>query len=98
RATGNISALGESLEALLAVPTAEPLLGVVLVSDGIDNSSPLPERIARTYRRKGIPIHTVTIGSTNEMEDVILENLQVKRAVPNESPTRIAFHLRSPGF
>ena len=96
--TGAVSALADSLEALLAVPTPEPLLGVVLVSDGIDNTSPAPNDIARQYRRKGIPIHTVTVGTTNEMQDVILENVQVKRAVPNEAPTRVAFHLRSPGF
>ncbi len=97
-ATGAVTALAESLEAVLAVPQSEPLLGVVLVSDGIDNASQLPERVARTFRRKGIPIHAVTVGTTNEMRDVILENVQVKRAVPNEAPTRVAMDVRSPGF
>jgi uncharacterized membrane protein len=96
--TGNVTALADSLEALLAVPTPEPLLGVVVISDGIDNVSKLPERAARTYRRKGIPIHSATVGTTNEMKDVILENVQVKRAVPNEAPTRVALDVRSPGF
>jgi uncharacterized membrane protein len=96
--TGAVTALADSLEALLAVPNPEPLLGVVLVSDGIDNVAKFPEHAARTFRRKGIPIHTVTVGTTNEMRDVILENVQVKRAVPNEAPTRVALDLRSPGF
>ena len=97
-ATGALSAVAESLEGLLAVPHNDPLVGVVLVSDGIDNKSKVPESVARSFRRKGIPIHTVTVGTTNEMEDVIVENVQVKRAVPNEAPTRVAVHLRSPGF
>src|SRR5688572_27083055 len=97
-ATGAVSAVAESLEGLLAVPHKDPLIGVVLVSDGIDNKSKVPESVARSFRRKGIPIHTVTVGTTNEMEDVIVENVQVKRAVPNEAPTRVAVHLRSPGF
>ncbi|HEX7862999.1 MAG TPA: glutamine amidotransferase [Verrucomicrobiae bacterium] len=96
--TGAVTALAESMEALLAIPSPDPLIGVVLVSDGIDNTTRLPEKVARTYRRKGIPIHTVTVGTTNDMEDVILENVQVKRAVPNEAPTRLSLHLRSPGF
>lgn len=97
-ATGAVTALADSLESLLAVPSPDPLIGVVLVSDGIDNTSKLPEKVARNFRRKGIPIHTVTVGTTNEMEDVILENVQVKRAVPNEAPTRLSLQLRSPGF
>lgn len=97
-ATGAVTALSESLEHLLTIPESDPLIGVVLVSDGIDNTSKLPESVTRNYRRKGIPIHTVTVGTTNEMEDVILENVQVKRAVPNEAPTRLSLHLRSPGF
>lgn len=96
--TGSVTALADSLEGLLAVPHPDPLMGVILVSDGIDNTSKTPERVARMYRRKGIPIHTVVSGTTNEMQDVILENVQVKRAVPNEAPTRLALQLRSPGF
>lgn len=97
-ATGAVTALADSLENLLAVPNQDPLIGVVLVSDGIDNTSKLPEKVTRNFRRKGIPIHTVTVGTTNDMEDVILDNVQVKRAVPNEAPTRLALHVRSPGF
>ena len=62
-ATGAVSAVAESLEGLLAVPHNDPLVGVVLVSDGIDNKSKVPEAVARSFRRKGIPIHTVTVGT-----------------------------------
>src|SRR5687768_13793508 len=51
--TGAVTALSESMEALLAIPNPDPLIGVVLVSDGIDNTTRLPEKVARTYRRKG---------------------------------------------
>jgi uncharacterized membrane protein len=96
--TGSITALSETLEKVLNLPGDDPLLGVFLVSDGIDDVDRAPERVARLYRRKGIPIHTVTVGTTNDMKDVILENVQVKRAVPNESPTRVALTIRSPGY
>lgn len=96
--TGTVTALSEALETLLALPGEDPLTSVILVSDGIENASENPERMARLYRRKGIPIHTVTVGTTNDMQDVIIDNIQVKRAVPNEAPTRVALALRSPGY
>ncbi len=96
--TGSVTALSQALENVLALPSDDPLTGVVLISDGIENSDKDPERVARLYRRKGIPIHTVTVGTTNDMRDIVLENVQVKRAVPNEAPTRVAVSFRSAGF
>lgn len=96
--TGAVTALVGALEQLLAAPAEDPLTGVVLVSDGIETSAKPVEAVARQFRRKGIPIHTVVTGTTNEMKDVLIENVQVKRAVPNESPTRVTLTLRSPGF
>ncbi len=96
--TGGVTAIADALDELLAAPSDEPLAGVVLCSDGIENSQRDPEAVARLYRRKGIPIHTVTLGTTNEVRDIILENVQVKRAVPDQAPTRVAITLRSFGF
>ena len=96
--TGSVSAIGDALETLLAVPTPDPLTGVVLISDGGETTTKSTEAVARLYKRRGIPIHTLVAGTTNEMKDIVLENVQVKRAVPNEAPTRVAFSLRSPGF
>jgi hypothetical protein len=97
-ATGDATALAEALEGLLAIPRDDPLAGVIVCSDGIENVRRDPEAIAKLYRRKGIPIHTLTVGTTNDMQDVVLENVQVKRAVPNETPTRIGMTLRSLGY
>jgi uncharacterized membrane protein len=96
--TGSVTALVGALEQLLAAPAEDPLTGVLLVSDGIETSAKSTEAVARQFRRKGIPVHTVLTGTTNEMKDVLIENVQVKRAVPNESPTRVTLTLRSPGF
>ena len=96
--TGAVTALASALEQLLALPREEPLAGVVLCSDGIDSAQGDAVAVARTYRRKGIPIHTATFGTRREMRDLVLENVQVKRAVPNQAPTRIGLALRSAGF
>jgi uncharacterized membrane protein len=96
--TGGVTALGNALETLLGVPADEPLAGVVVCSDGIDTTAKAPEAIARTYRRKGIPIYTLTVGTTNEMHDIVVENVRVKRATQSDAPTRVAISLRAPGY
>jgi uncharacterized membrane protein len=96
--TADSTALADALANLLAVPSNDPLTGVVLCSDGIQTGGADPETIARTYRRKGIPIHTMTVGTTNDVRDVIVENVQVRRAVPNEAPTQVKVTLRAPGY
>lgn len=96
--TGSVTELATALENLLAAPTDDPLTGVVLFSDGIETSTRSPEGVARLFHRRGIPIHTVVTGTTNDMKDIVIENVQVKRAVPNQAPTRVVLTLRSTGY
>lgn len=98
RAEGDATGLADALAALLAQPADDPLAGVLVCSDGIENVRRDPEAVARLYHRKGVPIHTLTVGTTNDVQDIILENVQVKRAVPNQAPTRIDVSLRSSGY
>ncbi len=96
--TGSVTELAVALENLLSAPADDPLTGVVLFSDGIETFSRSPESVARQFRRRGIPIYTVVAGTTNDMKDVVIENVQVKRAVPNQAPTRVSLALRSVGY
>ncbi|MBL9175598.1 MAG: hypothetical protein JNL10_18800 [Verrucomicrobiales bacterium] len=97
-ATGSVTALAGALESLLQAPARDPWTSVVLVSDGIDTTLQNPESVARQFRRRGIPIHTVTTGTTNDVQDIVVESVQVRRAVPNESPTRVTMTVRSKGY
>jgi uncharacterized membrane protein len=96
--TGGVTALTDALEGLLAASGDPPLAGVILCSDGIENAGRDPLPVAKAYRRKGLPIHTLTCGTAREMQDILIENVHVKRAVPNQSPTRLGIALRAPGF
>ncbi|MBI5388372.1 MAG: hypothetical protein HZA90_27215 [Verrucomicrobia bacterium] len=96
--TGSVSGLADALESLLGVPRDGPLSGVVLCSDGIENLRADAESVARTFRRKGVPIHTFLSGTTNDVRDIVVENVQVRRAVRSDAPTRLTVSLRSPGF
>ena len=97
-ATGTATGLGDALESLLSLPADDPLAGVLLCSDGIENLRRDPEGVGKLFYRKGIPIHALTVGTTNDSRDIILENIQVKRAVPNQAPTKIGVALRSFGY
>src|SRR5439155_19934519 len=96
--TVGVTALAAALQQLLAAPAEPPLAGVILCSDGIDTANGDVLAVAKSYRRKGIPIYTATFGTAEEPKDIVLENVQVKRAVPNQAPTRIGLTLRAPGF
>ena len=61
------------------VPATDPWTSVVLVSDGIDTTLQPPESVARQYRRRGIPIRTVTTGTTNDVRDIVVDSVQVRR-------------------
>jgi uncharacterized membrane protein len=97
-AQGEVTGLAEALDTLLAAPREDPLLGVLLCSDGIENMRGDAEAMAKLYRRKGIPIHTLAVGTTNDARDIIVENVQVKRAVPNQAPAKVGISLRSRGY
>lgn len=98
RPVGDATGLADALENTLAATSSGPPQAVLLCSDGVETTRRDPVAVARLYRRKGIPIHTVTFGTTNEMRDLILENVQVKRAVPNQSPTKVRVTFRSVGL
>jgi len=97
-ADGNRTSLAQSLEDLAAATAQNPPASVVLLSDGGDNSLQSAEAVAKTFGQRKIPIHTVALGATNEPPDIVLENVQVRRALLNQSTTKAVVTLRSSGF
>ena len=98
QADGPSSGISRALESLLSLPPEEPLTGVLLVSDGIETEGRDPEAAARRLRRHGVKVHTLLSGTTNELKDVRITGLEVRRAVAENAPTRVMVDVRSPGF
>jgi len=97
--TGTATAIASSLESLNTIsPNGGPPTAVILCSDGIETESGDLMALARWHRRKGIPIHTVCVGTTNDMRDIIIENVQIRRPVGSNAPARIIATISSPGF
>lgn len=98
QAEGPSSGLSRALDSLLTLPPEDPLTGVLLVSDGIETEGLDPEAAARRLRRHGLRVHTLLSGTTNELRDVRITGVEVRRAVAEKAPTRVSVDLRSPGF
>lgn len=59
---GNRTALGDALDLHLGAAGNQNLDGVILVSDGRNNSGLDPVEVASGYALRGIPVHTIGIG------------------------------------
>lgn len=96
--TGKVTALAGALDQVLLAAATDPLMGVVLCSDGIENAGQDPLAVARLYRRKGVPIYAATFGTTNRPRDIVVEDVQVKKAILNEAQSRVRVTIASAGF
>ena len=80
---GNATRLGESLAGVLRETSSLPLGGVVVFSDGADNSNGLDRGLMAEIRQRRIPIHTVGVGRTEIPYDVEVTDVAVSsRALP----------------
>ena len=94
-------ASGKSPRTNLAEPLTDvadridPLLGVVLISDGDWNEGPPPVDAASRLRTKGIPIFTVVSGSPTRLPDIELISAEVPTFSAAGKPVRIPITIES---
>jgi uncharacterized membrane protein len=82
-AQGHATRLGEAVAGVLRETSSLPLGGVVVFSDGADNSNGLDRGLMSEIRQRRIPIHTVGVGRTEIPYDVELTDVAVSsRALP----------------
>lgn len=89
-----VGALGMLLDRVEEAP-----IGVICVSDGADQSDLESLRsTSKRFARQRIPIHTLTVGNTNEPPDIALEEIRVRRVVPDQARVMASVVMRSTGF
>lgn len=71
------------------------LMGVVVISDGDWNDGPPPVDAATRLRMRGVPIFTVTVGSSRKLPDIELLTLDLPTFATLGKPVRIPFTLQS---
>jgi uncharacterized membrane protein len=79
--TGSQTRLGQALDRARAELSTVPLAGLVVFTDGADNSeAPLTESTLQ-LRSRGIPVHTVGVGRESFDRDIEITRVEAPRAV-----------------
>ncbi len=96
--SGTGSAIGQALEAVADQLDGLPLGGVVLVSDGADNSNSDPIIAARQLGNRQIPVFTVGVGQEDIPLDIGIVDVSAARTVLEGSVFTVTAALRHQGF
>lgn len=92
------SHLGEAIEGAQRDLESVPLSGIVVVSDGADNSNtPLADRLA-TLRAKSVPVFTVGVGAERFEKDIEVRRVEVARSVLQGSTLVADVMIRQRGY
>jgi uncharacterized membrane protein len=73
-ATNPATAIGDALREVLNRKRGQPLAGVLLVTDGANNSGSPPREFVGLYRQEGVPLYAYGAGIT-QPRDIIVANL-----------------------
>ncbi|MDD4789529.1 MAG: hypothetical protein PHO07_20365, partial [Pirellulales bacterium] len=88
RPTGRETRLGQALVELIRQREAEPVAGIVVLSDGGQNAGVLPQAAVEMARQAGLPIYTVGLGATEQPVNVRVYRIEaVPRAFPGDPLT-----------
>jgi hypothetical protein len=95
---GSATGLGESLADALAAHRGQPLAGVLLVTDGRNNSGQDPRSVAAAAGREGIPIVSLAVGTPEGPRNVRLAGVEVSPVVFQHDPSPLAVLVESRGL
>ncbi|MYE98750.1 MAG: VWA domain-containing protein [Gammaproteobacteria bacterium] len=96
--SGTGSAIGQALEAVADQLDGLPLGGLVLVSDGADNSNVDPLIAAQEFGNSRIPVFTVGVGQEDIPLDIGIVDVSAARTVLEGSVFTVSAALRHQGF
>ena len=96
--SGTGSAIGQALETVADQLDGLPLGGLVLVSDGADNSNVDPLIAAQEFGNRQIPVFTVGVGQEDIPLDIGIVDVSAARTVLEGSVFTVSASLRHQGF
>jgi len=68
------TAIGDAIREVLNRKRGQPVAGVVLVTDGVNNSGSQPREVAALARQENMPLYLYGVGITSP-RDIIIQNL-----------------------
>jgi hypothetical protein len=97
RATMNTTAIGDSVREVLERERGQPLAGIVLVTDGGNNSGSPPLEAAEEAKREGVPIFTYGVGITSP-RDIIVSKVSAPEIAFEKDDVAVTVQLRGQGL
>ncbi|MCH8291318.1 hypothetical protein IH992_09485 [Candidatus Poribacteria bacterium] len=97
-ATGESTNIPASLNEALDDLQGVPLAGAVIFSDGADGSGEDITRLGMRMRDRKLPVHTVGIGSAEEMIDLEVVKIDAPRTAEEDFPVEIWVTVRRKGY
>ncbi len=96
-ATNSATAIGDAVREVINRKRGQPLAGIVLVTDGANNSGSSPREAAALARQEGAPLYVYGVGITSP-RDIIVGNLFAPDVtfVKDEAPVTV--RVRSQGL
>ncbi|QDS99430.1 hypothetical protein [Adhaeretor mobilis] len=95
---GPTTNLGDVLADALEDASRKPLVGVVVISDGVNNSGVAPADLTEMAQANEVPIYTVGLGSTRPRTNLRLQELAAPpRAYPDDK-TKVRAIVHAEGF
>jgi hypothetical protein len=97
KADSPATALGDALREVMNRKRGQPLAGIVLVTDGANNSGSQPREIAGALRQEGVPLYVYGVGITSP-RDVIVANLFAPDTTFVKDEATVTVRVRSQGL
>ncbi|MEO1995323.1 MAG: hypothetical protein ABGZ17_08610, partial [Planctomycetaceae bacterium] len=95
---GQISDLGQILDAAISSPENQNVLGVVLLTDGRDNSDADPIAAGARLAQISAPVYPVIIGTSSRPKDLSVAVLDYPQTVFHDDQAVLAATLNTAGF
>jgi hypothetical protein len=96
-ATNPVTAIGDTLREVMNRKRGQPLAGVLLVTDGANNSGSQPREAAALLRQEGVPLYIYGVGITSP-RDIIVGNLFAPDVTFVKDEVPITVRVRSQGL
>jgi hypothetical protein len=92
-----LTPVGDSLREVINRKRGQPLAGVVLVTDGANNSGSSPREAAAALRAEGVPLYIYGVGITSP-RDIIVANIFAPDVTFVKDEVAVTVRVRSQGL
>ena len=94
---GDETAIGDSLHTILEQNRGQPVCGVMVITDGGNNTGIAPEEVAQVAKEDGLPLYLYGIGITKP-KDIVVHDISGSRGVFVKEHADFTVKVRGTGY